>query len=84
MSDHYDEEKLGEPLKWIEQMKLGKYQHLPIESLRFAMDNSSYYGHRYGQHFSKRLSESYEAAKTWTVVSDSEDEDYEPEGPPEV
>ena len=65
-------------------MRLAKYQSLRIEILRAAMDSSPCYWARYSQHFNKRVRKTYEAAKTWTVVSDSEDEDYEPEVLPEV
>ena len=59
------------------------YAHNPELSdtaLYFAIDNSALYGRRYGVRFSRLMKEQESASgeknKTWTIVSNSDDEDF--------
>ena len=51
-------------------------------ALYSAIDNSNYYGQRYGVHFFRQIKENRSALadkeKAWTVVSNSDDEDFVP------
>lgn len=67
-------------VRWIEQMTYSsRYWELRQEALeRDALGNCSYYRSRYSEYFSRKRIESQEKSRTWTIVENSDEEDYKP------
>lgn len=76
--EDYGTDENDEVTGWVDGMRF-RCLELHKAVYRAAFDSVEYYSLRYGQHFEKRIKALYERSKTWTIVSDSEEEDYEPE-----
>ena len=63
--------------RWLESRHCDCHE-LTIYALYSAIDNASVYHQNYGYTWVSRMKESAERSKTWSVVSDSEDEDFVP------
>jgi len=64
--------------RWIDQMTCG-YFELRKEALeRQAFDDCSYYLNRHSQKFSRQIDAMLEKSRTWTIVENSDEEDYKP------
>lgn len=73
----YDDDSIVE---WIEQMTYGfRYREMRKATLELgALDNCFYYQSRYSERFSRQIRESQEKSRTWTIVENSDEEDYKP------
>lgn len=66
-----------EAIGWMNHMLLFRYYEMRKEALRAPLDNQAIFQQSMSRSFNQKLNDSAEAAKTWTVVSDSDDENYE-------
>ena len=68
-------------ISWIGGLRYGGCSELREGALYGAIDNSHYYGKKYGKIWTRDMKEmmrsSSEKEKTWTVVSDSDEEDFD-------
>lgn len=67
-------------IRWIEQMTYAcRYRELRKGALEFgALDNCFHYQSRYSEYFSRQIGEMQEKSRTWTIVENSDEEDYKP------